>query len=710
LGIVFFQYSSIVIAITIGAFMTISNDHIEKIKELVKNNHKEHLGNDGYLKLFPDMTKSYEWENEANIERLCFNCGPSKSIKSENIKYETELKNVSLEVAGRADVILTNSKGFIATQKEKVFSITENKLAFDYIDVSKQIDEAVGQLNNYVKLFDASDEYSLNNDFFVSVCIFNPLIFLKKHEPYLNYLNDKYSSQEQKYQKYGLLILTIKVKKDGSYIYPNMLKNTKINILPTLIELKGNLNLKEHFLDKDNFTMSVKFLELSKLPLTNINPSSKINNPREYMEDAPENKTRRIKIFKTMESLYLEDKNTRSRSLGAKNREVAYDINETIMYNLPYKDKENNEDNQKKFLFKDILIIATTNISLIDGQHSTQAFFDLYNNKYGELSWSKHGEDNFKENMSEYFFGLNFKGYNKIELALNAAINQNNIAKQTRVDETLLEYRDYIIKLANFYNGKSEYILNFNKSSYSLEHMNNRIIIWAYYFTYIWGVLEEHNFTIETFKNTSNSKTTPSQSNGNNLRNSIDWVLEDERSKELIEISKIISKYNKKINSNTVDNIDEEQLQYNDEEEILNGLDEYIKNIDNLKIDSFPYDIKLVIYSLKRAFSKNKKEEINELIEELYKSLNEELKIKDILLDNIMLVLGEVKKIFNNDKTYKTKVVMVMWMLRFKYKYDKHNFENKLVNKQHILECFEIIKDKNLEDINKFENYIKQYF
>ena len=714
-----FLYSN---EMTLGVNMTISIENIQKIKDLVKSNYKEHFGSDESLRLFPDLEKIYEWENEANIERLCFNCGPSKNIKHENIKYETELKNVTYKVEGRADVLLTTSKGFInpkQEQKEKIFCIIENKLAFSYQEVSSQIDEAVNQVNNYIKLFDVSEEYILHNEFFVSVCIFNPLTFLKAHDPYLNYLNDKYSTQEQKYDKYGILILTLKVQKDGNRIYPNILKNTQTNIIPTVIELKGNLNLKEHFLDKDNFTMSVQFLELSKLPLTNVNPSSKINNPREYIEDSPANKTRRIRIFKTMESLYQEDQNTRSRSLGAKNREIGYDINETIMFNLPYK----YEDTGRKFLFQDVLVIVTTNMSLIDGQHSTKAFFDLYKNRFGELSMSKYGENNFKQNMSEYYFGLNFKGYNKVDLALNAAINQNNIAKQTRLDEILLEYRDYIIRLANFYNGASSYILNFNKSSYNLDKIETSKIIWSYYFTYIWGVLDEPVFNNETFKNTSHSKTTPSQSSGNNLRNSIKWVFEDHRSDDLINMEKIIAKYIKKLDFNNTEinninneieknnyNTEDDQFQYNDEDELLNGLQNHINEISDKKIDTFNIDIKQNIYALKRAFQRRKKDDINDIIEDLYVLLTEELKIKTTLLNNIMLVLGEVKNKYNVDeKMYKIKVVMTMWILRLQFQYDKDKFENTLLKKQDILNCFDILEKNKLLDLIQFENYIKPY-
>lgn len=686
-----------------GSLM-LKNEQIEEIIKLVKKNHKNFINEKN--ELFFSENNISQWSSETNIEKLCFKCGPAKQIiNKDNILYEAPLMNEN-DNNNRMDAILTSRKGLFL--KNKVFSIIENKIAFDNNEKDKKIEEAISQINHYVDLLKFDDRYDLNHDFFVSICIYNPYIFLRENNPYLNYLNDKFSSIDDKYEKYGILILTKKINIIESKIHINSLKAQKINIIPTIIELTGNLNLNEHFIDKNNFTMNVYFSELVKLPLVNVNPSSKINNPREYVQDTPENATRRLRIFKTMESLYEEDDNTRSRSLGAKNRELAYNINETIIFNYPNPDK--------KLLFQDLLIIVTTNMSLIDGQHSTRAFIDLYNNKYGNLDKSFYNQDDFKNKISKYYFGLNFKGYNNVELALNASINQNNISKQKKMDEFLLQYRDHIIRLANYYNGKTSYILNFNKSSYNsdLVNINNNIVVWAHYFTYIWGVFVNStnkdilNAINDTLSNNSKGKTTPSQ--GYALKDSILWVFEQSNDKDILRLEEKISKYLNMIQDNKeIENNDD---YFEDNFDKDKELDSLFTIINNLKVNDN------CIMEYKSAFCfhyKDLKEEknyvsIDKVLEKFHKYLLCDLKIKETLLTNIINILGSVK--FNcadekYEKNYKTKVVMVTWMIIKHYHINMDKFEKELLDINLIKDCINIIDKYNyIYDIKAFKEYI----
>lgn len=698
--------------------MVLNNDNIKKIQQFVNSYHLNHQHSNGSLKLYPDISKKYEWDNEANIERLCFHCGPGTHFQNTNLDYEIQLENLTSKHKGRSDVFIHSSFKFmsenkninktnIISNKTHIFTIVENKLCTMYDEIEHEINEATSQINNYIQLLDYSEKYYLNNEYYTSICIFNPIVFLSEPNNYLNYLNDKYSSQEDKFNKYGLLIFSLKRNQDSNEILSNDFRDSKINVIPALIELLGNLNLRSNFADKNNFTMDVKLLELYKLPLTNINPSSEINNPREYAEDSSKTKTRKNNILKTMEKLYFKDDATRTRGLGAKNRELAYNINETIMYNLPYTDSleaRNLIKEEYKFTFKDILIISTTNMSLIDGQHSTKAFIDLHANKNNDLHKIKIDKSQFIKKMGEYVFGLNFKGYNETELAVDAAINQNSIKTQSRVDETLLELRERIIKLANFYNGKkyTPYILNFNKSSYSsLLDKKQYIFLWAEEFPYVWGVLQENNFNIETFKKSSESKTTSSQSNGNYLRDSVDWCFEKERTTELKIIYNIISRYKSSKNYDDGDSKEKQTPAI-----LLNNLLTYLKEIEN-KIDNFPKDIKQIIYSLMRSLKQSDETRINSDIEELETLLTNDLKINEVLLRNIVLILGKVKERVD-DTHYKKYTVMIMWLLKIKFQIDNQYFENNLLSEQQIDDCFHIVDKHKLNDINDFETYINQ--
>lgn len=636
---------------------------------------------------------------EVNLEKICFAVGPGNPhINSPNLIMEEYIESD-----------LTNPKPIDFCYKvnykdeSRIMGFIENKIIRSISEQSifNKLDEATKQIyDNYLKPLKKRKEQIFSDlspkNFSISVCLFYPEIYLEKPSAYYNYCNDGDSSPIERIEKYGFVMLTLFVhtesinSAEGLNLEFKKFFNSTTNffgayIIPELITFNGFIQ-KDVFNSIFNMSMTTTLPQLNCIPYSNINPSSRITNTRNLSANSTKNQSSLQKeIFSTLVSNYkkYESGNKQGydlaeayRSLGAKPREISFYIPQTIVHiNQNENDSVNSLSVEERM--NQQISFLTCNMSMIDGQHSSKSFefiidnisnsakLDLelqavIDNIYGNSS-TQFTYHLFKNFLNNHHINLSFKGFFQEDFAQQAAINQNNIKKQTDIEKIINEYREKILKIANSFNNRieSKYKLDVNKGSWTnakldgqdieLVSMDSLVNVFG-----VWNQKEEFFLdekNINRLLGKSNSPCNPITNS--TLEKSIDWYIKMDKDMSDVtnKINKIINHTYKIINFHTfVDN----------EDSIDDLIQENITYIQSLEtfLDSINYkfinDLREINRKLRRAIDEGFDHNWSSLLDSLYKSSDMLNKYNEIWEDRIDTSMLLYTKSINFLKNYGT--------------------------------------------------------
>ena len=383
----------------------------------------------------------------------------------------------------------------------KILWLNENKITDSITTLEHKVKKGAEQLydDHFKPLKDAGRfiETTEGNNLFLSVSVFNPELFLERSDNLQNYLNSTLTDAFKRFKLFGFLILTISIdsntirsRNDLTEIFNDMLHNKVTKHLktstsftiPHMINLRGQITEYE---DIHEINARVQIKNLEGLPFYNANPTSQIANTRDY--DAEEGESLEIKILESLlvnyaslsellkcpgsQRTHKKLKNEAYRSLGAKDRIIAYNQKQTVVIlTAPQVDS-----------IREVLYV-TTDMALIDGQHSSKAFINILEriklnapdiqtqkliDKMNKTVAFVAGWKDFCSFVNEHPIGISVTGFETLENAQSVAINQNSIRRQSKIAETVNAQRSTIVKLAEHWNrSNSNTKLLFNKSAY----------------------------------------------------------------------------------------------------------------------------------------------------------------------------------------------------------------------------------------------------
>lgn len=514
-----------------------------------------------------------------NTEKICYALSHGQHLKGQ------EKQHIEHQIGKNfADVccILPNNG-------EPIYlGITENKILDGNLE--KTLNNALTQVfDNYITtLIQNGAMFAPTKDkpknFAVTICVFNPEVFLSNPYNFKIYCDDGESNAEQRLEKYGFVIMNAFVNidsiKNGANNLISQFKeflNGKIHsthlslIAPNLVEFLGYAQ-KDASDCIDNLSITTKIANLNRIPLFNHNSASKINNPRDISQES--NHIFKKDILTTLLNVYKKfcdsiNKNNSFeitkeecyRSLGAKAREVIYNSNQTIII------LDDTRETSLQDRFKKVTTYYSSDISLIDGQHSTREYFNIL--KDFEQN-NTHTIDLSSQNLIEEIFGnlsafnytgfveflrehpilLSAKGFSDMSLAQQAAKNQNNIRKQTTIEVITNHNKERSSRICNYMNSfNSNYKVLNPKSSFSHEMLKDSKIkpIKAHLIINVWAFFNED--FIDTFisKQDNYSKIYGNQSsittpNPLNYHKTLEWFIQ--KNQDIFKIIKNLEAIN----------------------------------------------------------------------------------------------------------------------------------------------------------------------
>lgn len=648
---------------------TINNN----ILTLLKTKFSEYINQDNFIFNVGVENKEIPLISD-NIEKICFAVGPGKLLKNNVFLYpENKIKENFIDFAYIAPY--NNSSVYMG--------LIENKQLDGSIDntIVKAVEQIYFQyllnlLDNKENFFQHSDERP--NNISLSICIFDPIKYLNNPYNFNNYCNDGSSNKEQRIDKYGFVILTAFVnvfsikkledlQKEFDKFSSNNKKDNLSYIIPDMKVFQGYIQ-KDAFDSILNTNVTISFEQLSNLPFFNINTSSQISNTRDFSLNNMKAEKFKQEIFKTLLINFRASQDKKNsinisesyRSLGAKNREVSFYIPQTIVFL--------DENRQQKMHQKAFYL--TTNMSLIDGQHSSIHLIEILkslaindmqtlDNSYKTIInkiYTRESDfvyEDFKKFVKEHHVNISFKGFSKEEVAQKAAANQNNIKKQTAFEKLLNNNRAKLLKVINFYNQlNSNYKMTVNKSSWSNDLLinNNIKTLSAEYLVNIWAFWNEKFF--EEYSQKDLNKIIGKQSslttaNTNNFSKAIEWFLKKNKSmielnKKILDLISIIEKLEEY--DDTADNTGEDNIEAlikNYEKQIIKLDEFYEKNKNQFSKDK----LDRIIGHLLTSFEDDK-EDYSNLLDNLSKLLNKLDNMQEVFEDRVKNGLKIIVKSF----------------------------------------------------------------
>lgn len=660
-----------------------------KVK-LLEQNFKEYIENDTF-KFKIGNIKNHKNLNlvESNLEKICFAIGPGKShIQNNNLIMEEYIKS---ELYSSKPIDFCYKVNY--RDETRIMGFIENKIlnSITLQSVSKKIIETTKQIyEHYLEPLkkDNKELYFSEltpKNFSISICLFKPDTYLSNPYFYYTYCNDRDSSPIERLEKYGFLMLTIFIHTD-SIVSPEGLDTEFQKFLKQPSNLNGSLTIPEikifnGFIQKDvynsifNMSMTITLPQLNNIPYSNINPSSRIANTRNLsLGNSKPHLSLQKEIFFTLVSNYKKyesGKNTgydlpeAYRSLGAKPREISFYTPQTIIHisdNVLEKNIKEDSNSLIEEKMNQQISFLTCNMSMIDGQHSSKSLQliieklnsstnldvelqSIIDNVYGKHS-TQFTLQKFKNFLTNHHINISFKGFSQEEFAQQAAINQNNIRKQTDIEKVINENREKILKIANSFNHRvnSKYKIDVNKGSWTSSNLEGKQIelVSIDNLVSVYGIWYQKKDFFSDFKNInrllgkSNSPCNPITNS--TLEKSIDWYIKmDTDMIELIsKINKIIDQTYKIINfdniTDTEDSIDD-LIQKN--YKYISYLTEYLKKIHN----KFTNNLDSVYKKLIRAIDEGNEDNWNALLDSLNKSNDMLSKHSDIWEERIDLAM-----------------------------------------------------------------------
>ena len=505
--------------------------------------------------------KNLSWSlNENNREKIfcALTTGKLNNLCRNNDSgvYKLEYPVTKISSSKPADVVIIHQKD----DMEFVVGIIENKIVNHEERLDIVIEDALCQVyDNYFSILKTNgcllNKANVDN-IFISINCYNPDKFLSRSDNFQNYLSSDSKDYRYRFSEFGMIHLSlsfdnlsIKNKSQFVDLFFSGLKsatlgNSKIAFVnPSYLKFKGDVFCKKA--DPHEVDVRVHFDGLKNLPFFNPNPVSNISNTRNYEDDKKEKLEN--EIFETMATLHKQTQVSSNptsegeahRSLGAKSRILSYNINQTIVDFQVSGEKIIN------------VVFVTTDMALVDGQHSSKAFIDILNTVSKEVldqdgqkiikSVYKNNKgqnfdfDSFKRFCQNQTIDLSIRGFENTQNAQLAAKNQNSIRKQSKKEEVINQSRELITKLAEYWNKKSDSVkLIYNKSSYLM--LENEVMEFNLktpeILTPIWGLWSSEKKYINNLDINGFISKTGSSANyamGNNFQNSIEWFFVDNK-------------------------------------------------------------------------------------------------------------------------------------------------------------------------------------
>ena len=650
------------------------------ILELLNKNFIEYIEQDIFLFNVGIEKKKIPLISD-NIEKICFALGPGKLLQNNMFLHtENKIEDNTVDFA------------YIAPHDNKsvYMGLIENKQLDGTIDNTIKV--GVNQMYSQYLLnllgkkednfFNHSDERP--NNIALSICIFNPKKYLENAYNFNNYCNDENSTKEQRMEKYGFVILTafvnafsIKKVEDLQREFDKFSTSNKKDNLSYIIP---DMKIFQGYIQKDAFdsilntNVTISFEQLSNLPFFNINTASQISNTRDFSLNNTKAEKFKQEIFKTLLTNFKASQDKKStinlsesyRSLGAKNREVSFYIPQTIVF----LDEDNKEKMHQRAFY------LTTNMSLIDGQHSSihliEILKSLDNNDFSTLDnsyktiinkiYPRESDfiyEGFKNFVKSHHVNISFKGFSKEDVAQKAAANQNNIKKQTAFEKLLNNNRAKVLKVINYYNLiNSSYKMTVNKSSWSNQILKGKEIkiLSAEYLVNISAFWNESFFKEYEGKDLNKiigKQSSLTTANANNFGKAIDWFIK--RNNPTIELNKKIL---------DLINIIEKLEEY----------DETAENIHDNNIEALNKNYEKQIKRFDDFYEKNKnhfsKDKLDRVIGHLLTSFDNDREDYDGLLDALTILLN---KIDNMHEVYEERITKGLEVIIKSYEYYQNN-------------------------------------
>ncbi len=668
----------------------------EPILNLLKKHYADRIDGDYFQMNFGNINNFYDRKTQkrqvslaaSNLEKICFSIGIGNFFKDNPFLFSEEYiedafsSNKPVDFAYKVDY----------KSKPKYFGFIENKILDGTLEetvkrASKQIFENyILPLKNKSKseplFFETMEERPRN--FSVSICVFNPLVYLSKPDNFINYCDSRSSNINKRLSKYGFVMLTVFIDLDSinsvqglQLEFDSLLKNAN-GISSSLVV--PNLTVYQGYIQKDvhdsilNVNLTVKFDELLKMPYYNISSYSRITNTRDLQEDN-DNIDKKlghsiietiIRNFKRNEEKGLTEHfpiniSETYRSLGAKTREISFYVPQTIVVlddeekNIPREQIVEHRMSQKSYYF-------TCNMNLIDGQHSSRhitKFLEVFNtdkvldNEYDAIVRKVFGKNyssfyikKFRQFLNGHHINVGIKGFSLEEVAQQAATNQNNIRKQSKINQITNKLREKILKLCEYFNHLDmTYKLKVNKSGWSNLPLIPKgfTTITPEYLTNAFGVWSEPNVSFTDNKHINfllgKSNSTTNAQVGNSYENAINWFINfDDTIKSLSsKLEDSIQLYTQYEDANDDGETELRKKEFIKKyEEIVSFIK--VKEVkEKLEEPSFE-DLVEYLYAANATYKKDKFEEMISHLEDAYKEIIQTTEIFEERLKNAMLI------------------------------------------------------------------------
>lgn len=582
-------------------------------KELLRKNFSQYLiveNGEEYFKFDVGDTCKNLKLTSVNTEKICLALSVGRHIGSCD-KFHVE-HNIGEFFADGAYIYPQNGESIY-------LGIVENKILDGELKktVTLALDQSYNKyitslIHNGEKFLPFSEDKPRN--FAVTVNVFKTEVFLSSAYNYQNYCDDSIFTAEERLEKYGFVSLTAFVNiesiKRGSNsllaefkeFFEGKVKSKYLSFIhPILLNFVGYAQ-KDAEDCIDNIQITTRVKNLDTIPLYNHNPSSKINNPRDISEEPNEKFTKEVfTSFVFSYKKYIDSKTKKTngyiskgeayRSLGAKQREVIYNTNQTMVI----LDETTRKIEERK---SQVTNYYTCDMSLVDGQHSTRQYYDTYNYfknntkntidvSYQSIIKEYFGNlhsfdyDGFLDFLIDYPIIISLKGFSDMSLAEQAAKNQNNIRKQTRADVLNNMYKERTLTIATHCNGfNSLYKIFTPKSSFSNPKLRGDKIkpipgslfvnVWAFFNVDFMDTFIKKQDNMNKFVSSNSAISTL---NSVNYSKALDWYIV--KNEPVLNVIKYLGNLNDCLNDLMSDN---DQLDQLDEEGIF-------KKIKNIKIE-----------------------------------------------------------------------------------------------------------------------------
>ncbi len=457
-------------------------------------------------------------DNKTLQERICFVLGPKKVITQFTSDASKFIESEIYAEKSRSDALFLNRKD----GKREIISIFENKIV-SYVDPQKVDDEV------YLAFKQAASKYILEhyknnellvkktpeiggavineNDIVVSLTVlcYNPKVYLQGSNYlrlYIDDVNKASKSAKKLLEQYGIYAKTMFLTKKEVLNLVNELekdKNANIDynglavdedrrslVFPIICEMKGHVKNDIHNNER-NLSFQSKLSMLERLPLQNITTNSSISNTRDKTDNDRTLEEYFDEISSTIVSTYADNKSNLLKNdtfvkgtlNGAKPREVFYNAKQTLLHwrhrvdsNTP--EWKNLTEEEK---LSNCALYVSTDMTLIDGQHSSGAVMDFLNVisedpkrqmlcnidyksalaklnkifKQNKLSY-EHDKADVEAFAKNLLIDVNIRGISNSHVASKMVRNQNNIKQQSNFDQWLDQNKLITKKIAGHFN------------------------------------------------------------------------------------------------------------------------------------------------------------------------------------------------------------------------------------------------------------------